>query len=217
MKFLITLLTVLTALPVIGQSYNVQRRDMKLATQQLMEKQLIAGPILANATRLLEDQASSASAEVVVTSFDAQPDVCRNLEILPGSTTADVAAGAIVVEGLDALNQSISESFTFTADQSTKVTGNRAFCSVSRMVIHEQDGAGATFDLGVGSKLGLNKCMDQAGHLVFATVDGAFETTRPTIAANSTNISLNTAIMDTALDGAKDVELFFLQNYQCLF
>ena len=101
---------------------------------------------------LLNDQATSATSttEVLKPSFlnDLDPMIGR-LVITPGGTTTDVAAGDVVVVGKDIEGKAQTESFTFTADQSTPVNGAKTFGEVTSITFHQQDGAGATFDVGL--------------------------------------------------------------------
>lgn len=214
-KWIIALL-----LATVGTAYavplRVERRDMKLASQALLEQRSFSAPVLADVDRILDDQATSASATTSVTSFLAQPDVCRTLSITPGGTTADVAAGDVVVTGFNANGSSFTESFTFTANQTTIVNGSKAFCSVSSILFHQQDGASATFDVGVLDALGLHRCLDAAGHVFFTLFGGAQESTAPTITIDVDEVEKNTVDLDSALDGSTDVEVYFKQNFRCL-
>jgi len=190
-------------------------RNLKLPTQVLIEKQTLTTPVVADPNRILSAQATSSSVTTTVTTFLAQPDVCRGLSITPGGTTADVPAGDIDVTGLNIRGRGITEAFTLTANQSTIENGLKAFCSVSKIVFPIQDGGSATYDFGVLDTLGLKRCMDFAGHLVFTVFDGAFETTRATCVADADEVEKNTCDPDGTLDGAKDVQYFFLQNFRC--
>lgn len=217
MKIMIFALSFLVCLPTaFAINVKVSRQDMKLATQAMLEKQTITAPVVADPNRLLSNQATSASATTSVTSFLANNDVCRNVTVTPGGTTADVPAGDITVTGTNYFGQTITEAITLTANQSTIASGLKAFCSVTSVVFPIQDGAAATYDVGVGDVLGLKRCMDSAGHVVFATLDGAYEGTRPTCVANATAIESNTCDINGTLDGSKDVEIFFVQNWRCL-
>lgn len=217
MKFiLLTTAIMLFSCEVFATSLRVERRDMKLASQQLIEKQTLTTPILADDDRLLVDNASSDSVVTTVTTFLAQPDVCRNITITPGGTTASVPADDVTVTGTNAIGATISEDITLTENGASLVSGTYAFCTVTSIVLPIQDGAGATYDIGVGDVLGLKRCMDVKGHLIFATFDGAYEGTRPTCLADVDEVHKNTCDIDGTLDGAKDVELFFIQNFRCL-
>lgn len=191
-------------------------RELKVVNQAMLQKLSINNAVIADDNRILDDQATSASVITTVTSFLAQPDVCRTLSITPGGTTADVPAGDITVAGTNALGSSITEAFTLTANQTTVASGSKAFCSVSSIVFPIQDGAGATYDVGVLDALGLNRCMDSAGHLVFSIFDGTYEATRATCVADVDEVEKNTCDINGTLDGAKDIEIYFIQNYRCL-
>jgi hypothetical protein len=218
MKFLTILFTLFTLIGSTAFAVNlrVERRDMKLASQQLIEKQTISGPEVADADQYLDDQASSDSVATTVTSFLAQADVCRNVTVTPGGTTASVPAGDVEVTGTNFFGQVITESITIAENGSSLVSGAKAFCTVTQIVIPVQDGAGATYDIGVGDVLGLKRCMDSAGHVVMAVFDGAYEGTRPTCIADADEIEKNTCDINGTLNGAKDVEIFFIQNFRCL-
>lgn len=202
----------------MGQS-SVDRnfRDMKLPTQVMLEKQTFSAPAAAGTDEVLDDSAGNTSAAAAtVTTFVAQPDVARNLVITPGSTTADVADCTVVVSGTDYLDEVISEEFVIPEFMSTAVTGGRAFKSVTSVLFPagcENTPFEATWDIGYGEKLGLKRCMDEVGHAVFSTVDGAYEATRATIAANASIVSANTADFNGTMDGSDDFELFFIQNF----
>lgn len=195
-----------------------QFRDMKLVTQQLIEKQTITNPVVgATADILSGDAGNTSAAAASQTTFLASVDVSRNLAILPGGTTADVAACTIVLTGTDFHNKALTENFVFAANASTATVGVKAFKTVTKIdfpAACEDTPFGATWSIGSGEKLGLKRCLDQAGHVVMTTVAGAFETTRPTMANNATAISGNTADFDGTMDGANDFEIFFYQNFQ---
>lgn len=101
---------------------------------------------------LLDAQATSSSATTVVSKSsllnDMDPMIGR-LVVTPGGTTADVAAGDVVVVGADLEGNAQSESFTFTENQSTAEVGALTFGDVTSITFHQQDGAAATFDVGL--------------------------------------------------------------------
>lgn len=210
----IALTSVAFAIPV-----KRQFQDMKLVSQQLVEKQSIDNPAAAGTADVLSAHAGNTSAAAVtVSSFVAQPDVARNLVITPGSTTADVGTCVVVVNGTDFFGDSLSENFSFNDNASTATTGSKAFKTVSSVVFPascEDSPYGATWSVGYGEKLGLKRCMDQAGHVLMSTVAGAYESTRPTVAANSTQVSQNTADFNGTMNGSNDFEIFFFQNFGC--
>lgn len=221
MRTLLLLTCIATILPT--SSFARVRRmytDTKLPTQQLVEKQSFENVAAADTTLLASaiDGPTSASA-VTVTSFDAQPDVPRNLVITPGGSTGDLAACTIVVTGTNIQNDVITENFAFLADASSAVTGSKAFNTVTSVLFPancEEDTFGTTWDIGTGDKLGVKYCMDAAGHILFSTLNGSKEGTAPTMAVNASAVESNTAVFDGSLNGTNDFELFFFQNFACL-
>lgn len=198
---------------------EVNRRDLKLPSQAMIERQTFTTPIVATTNRIKTTYAGPAStAAHTLTSFTAQPDVPRNITITPTGTTGDVEACVITVSGTNIFGASISETFTFVADASTVQTGNKAFASVTSVAWPancESGGFAATWIIGVGSKLGLKRCMANAGDGVFSVFNGAYETTRGTWAVDADEVEKNTFIPNGTMDGAKDVIAHFIQNFGC--
>lgn len=210
----------LVALTGTVQAAPVRRlyQDVKLPTQQVIEKQTVTAPLLGSTTRLLNGVAGPTSAALTtVTSFSAQPDVPRNLVLTPDGTTNDVAGSTVTISGTDIFNASISEDFVIALHQSTATTGNKAFktvTSVSFPANTESGGFAATWSLGTGSKLGLRRCMAKASDFLQAGLAGTRESTFATIAANASAVSSNTASLNSALNGT-DVQLYYMQNFGC--
>lgn len=202
---------------------RVERRDLKLATQQLLEKETFLRPISQQSNYILSTEATSSSAETDITTFDNQPDVCRALNILPGGTTADVPSGNILIDGADANGNPIQEIFTLSANQSTIEVGTKAFCSVSAVKFPVQDGASATYDVGISNKLGLDRCMDSKHHVIKVIFNGDSTVQADqsvvaggTIVHDATSVAKNLVDPESPLDNGKDVEVFFIQNFRCL-
>jgi len=151
----------------------------------------------------LNDQATSASVTTTATTFLAQPDFPRNVVITPGGTTTDVAAGDYIITGTNIRDEVITETIAIAANASTAQTGNKAFKTLTSILFPVQDGADATFDVGYGVKLGLDRKMS-GNEVLLATVGGVYETTRPTVAASSSAIESNTISTNTAPDGSRD-------------
>ena len=192
-------------------------QDIKLPTQKIIEHQNIDIPMLASTGRLKVEHAGPTSAAAAsITTFIAQPDVPRNLTITPAGTTTDIESCVITVTGTDFHGASLSETFTFAANASSAVTGNKAFKTVSSVAFPancESGGFAATWSVGIEDKLGLKRCLANAGDVVFSTFDGAYETTRGTVAVNASSVASNTFNPNGTLDGAKDVDVYFFQNY----
>jgi hypothetical protein len=218
MKFLIMLFTFFT---IAAQAYVVPTyRDLKPSTQAMLERQDFGLPIAATAANIKSAFAGPTSAATVtLSSFLGQPDVARNLVITPGGTTADVAACVITVNGLNYFGKVMSETFTFTAAQSTAVTGNKAFKSVSSVVWPancEQGGFAASWSIGVGEKIGLKNCLANAGDWFHSQVAGVKEATAATIVNSASAVESNTADFNGTMNGSNRFIAFFVQNFACL-
>jgi hypothetical protein len=179
------------------------------AKQGYVHRQLIPIPVVADPDRVLNDQASSATLVTTVTSFLAQPDVPRNLTITPGGTTASVKAASIVITGKNIRDEVITESILMTENGTDLVAGVKAFKEITSIAIPAQDGSGATFDIGVGDVLGLDRCLD-GNEVLLATLNGVYETTRPTVVADADEVEKNTIDINGTLDGAKNVVAVYM-------
>lgn len=221
------LFVLLVWLPLAFAGYVRQDQPMRPApgSQQVFPEYQYAGssvatPILTSATYIVATTATPHTTGLTVTTFAHQPDVTRNLTVTPAGTTADVTACTVTINGTNHFGKSINETFSISATQSTATVGNKAFRTVTSVVIPAACETGSNNDtawhVGVSSKLGLNRCLDFAGDFGHASFGGVKETTAPTIAANATAVESNTAILNSALDGAHTVRLLYYQNYRCL-
>ena len=193
------------------------------STRGYIRRQVWTNPILADADRLKNDQASSNTVVTTITTFLAQPDFPRNITITPGGTTGSVPAANVVVTGTNIRGEVISENILLTENGSSLVSGAKAFKTVTSIVLPIQDGAGATYDIGVGDVLGLDRKMSEAAVVdVFAagvrettavTVTfSATVTTAVTVTFSATAVESNTINPDTALDGAVDFAAYFIST-----
>lgn len=148
---------------------------------------------------------SSTAAKTVTTDIEKMP-CARNITVKSGGTSADIAAGKVVIVGEDMNGDEISEEFTITENTAATVTGEKAFASVKSITIPQQDGSGATFKIGYGVKLGLPYKL-AGGVIVDAIFDGTVESTKPTLATDADNVSGNTVSLNSSLN-AKEVVVF---------
>lgn len=206
---------------VMASAYVVPTyRDLKPATQVMIERQDFGSPVAASADYSKAAYAGATSAAAVtLSSFTAQPDVPRNIVITPGGTTTDIENCIIVVNGTNYFGKSISENFVFAANASTDTTGAKAFKSLSSVVFPancESGGFAATWSIGIGEKIGLKRCMANAGDWIWSQVGGAYESTRATIANSATAVESNTADFNGTMNGSNAFLGFFIQNFACL-
>lgn len=172
-----------------------------------IRRQKWTDPIAVSATALKALTATSNSAPTTITPT-SQPDFARLISVTPGGTTGDVAAGDYVLTGTDIRGNAITDTLTFAADATTKQVSTKAFKTVV-LTCPPQDGAGATFSIGVEDALGLDRCM-QGNEVILATIDGVHETTRPTVTYHATDISKNTIDPNTALNAARDLVVVYV-------
>ncbi len=191
--------------------------DAKFQNQVMVFKQSVGTPAAGNTGALLTaNDGAIAGSPVTITSGFSQPDVPRNIVVTPDGNTADVAAGNVTIAGKNILGESITEDLAFLANASTATTGSKAFASITSITFPAEDSPfGATWWVGYGEKIGLSRCLDSAGHLLFSTVAGAYEATRATVAVSASAAESNTADFNGTMNGSNSFEAFFIENYRC--
>ncbi len=219
MKTLVVFL--LTTFAIAASAYVVPTyRDIKPASQVMLEKQDFGQPIVATTNYIKTTYAGPTSAAAVTLStFTHQPDVPRNLTITPTGTTGDVESCAIVVTGTNILNKVQTETFTFSANDSSAQTGTKAFKTVTSVTWPancESGSFAATWIIGVSEKLGIKRCMSHAGDFAWSEADGVYSATRPTIAVDASVVGLNTADFAETMDASVRFIGYFIQNFACL-
>lgn len=199
-------------------------QDIKLPTQQMVEKQSWAAPIAARSTFVMNGMAgpTSSAALTISSGFStATMDFARNLILQgSGSTFNAQASCAVVVSGTDYLNHSISETLTIPAGSSSVVTGSKAFYTVASVAFPAGCIAAPNptinYYLGVGVKLGLKRCMADAGGWFHSTTSGTKDVTAATIAADASVVSLNTIQTNSAPNASRNFDAYFMQNFACV-
>jgi len=131
------------------------------------------------------------------------PDVPRNLTITTGGTTADIAAGDVVITGTNVEGKTIVEYFTMADNLNGSVTGNKAFKTVTEIRFPAADNTGATISVGTGAKLGLNHRLIPNRSSIVIVQDTAIDGTNPTIqAAPSASTVHGTAVEENTVTPA---------------
>lgn len=120
-------------------------------------------PAVAATDNILDGVDATDSAQVYTT-FDAQPDVPRALQVV-GSAGAD---HVVTITGLDAYGEVIVEQLTLNED--TPVLGKKAFASITQVDV-AAGAASDTMDLGTQDLIGLPFRIDK-GDFVMAFFDG---------------------------------------------
>lgn len=213
--FFLTLIAV-AVIPTANAAGPWQRMpsNIKLPSQQVIEAQLWVNPAAASSTYYKSGGALTNGSATTFTGLTA-PDYARNVVLTPGGTTANIGAGTAVVTGTAINGKVISENFTISAAQSSASTGSKAFATITSVQFPAATGSGATLSIGTGTKLGLKRCVADAGNYGWSSFGGAYDSTRGTLAADAANMEGNTFISNSSLDGAHNVQLFYVQNYAC--
>jgi hypothetical protein len=130
-----------------------------------------------------------------------QPDVPRVISATAGGTGGDIAAVSVIVHGTDTEGAVISETLpAFTVNTAGTKTGVKSFVSVTSFTVPGMDGSGATVSLGTGPSLGLPVRLSR-NSVMGAFLDGIKEATAPTVVFDATNISGNTVLLSSTLNG----------------
>jgi hypothetical protein len=160
--------------------------------------------------------AATAVAGRTITSGITNPDVPRNLTITTGGTTADIAAGDVVITGTNIEGKTISESFTMADNQTGTITGNKAFKTVSSIVFPAADNTSATIAVGTGAKLGLNHRLMPNKSTIVVFQDTAIDGSNPTVQAAPTAstvdgnvVESNTVTPATSPDGSTFLTILY--------
>jgi hypothetical protein len=219
MRFLVMITMLCFSITSEAQSVRRLFQDVKLPTQGVVEQQSFTNLLAATTNTVLNGSAGSTSAAIAtVTTFAAQPDSPRNLRILPGGTTTDVEACDIVVAGTNIFDRAITETFSFLANASTETVGAEAFKTVTSVTFPancESGSFAATWSIGLGEKIGLKRCMAEAGAFVQSSLNGAKEATAATVVADADEVEKNTVDFNGAMNGTNDHKAYFIQNYGC--
>lgn len=217
MKKFLTFLTLITVF-VATMAHAAIRpfyQDVKLPTQAMLEHFSVANPAAASATLLKNAGAANNGSSTTFSTFSAQPDFARNIVITPAGTTANVGAGTAVVTGTNTFGKTITENFTISATQSTATTGSKAFKTVTSVLFPATTGAGVTVNIGTGTKLGMPRCLNDAGDYAWSKYGGAYESTRGTMAVSASAIESNTFVPNGSMDGAHNIDVYYVQNFRC--
>jgi hypothetical protein len=221
MKLLGLLTLVIAFLGSMAQAVplKVIYQDIKLPTQRVLERNQFTAPIASSTTYIVASAAGATSAAVATLStFTHQPDVARNLEITPATNVANVGSCTLTVTGTDINGHALSEDFAFSAGSGTKQVGNKAFKTVTLLswaASCEASTYNVTWAVGVGNKLGLKRCMDNAGDFFHSITNGTKDTSLATIASNRTVVGSNTIQFNSAPDASKIFVVYYVQNYLC--
>jgi hypothetical protein len=174
-----------------------------------LRRQKWTDAVATSATRLKTAQATSASTTTAVTSFTLQPDFARKIRVTPGGTTADVPTGDVTIVGTNIRDEALTDTVTFAANDTGAQDTTKAFKTVTSVTFPIQDGASATYGIGVSDALGLDRCMSEAA-VIDVYANGVRETTAATVTYDSSDVSKNTVDPNTALNASIDFVAIFV-------
>ena len=156
---------------------------------------------IAAADATAEPAGTTVTATPASDKFVAQPPCARNLTVTVAATTAGhVKAAAIVVTGKNLAGETITESFTPTADTPDTLVGAKAFASVTSVAVPAQDGDSVTVDVGFGQLIGLPYKLDK--QRVILTLNDGVVDTAPTLTISASALESNTVDFNGSLDGS---------------
>lgn len=136
------------------------------------------------------------------------PDFPRKLTVT-GTKAGGSLTGNVVITGTNIRGEAISETIAITAD--TEVEGTKAFKTVTNIRVPVRATSGDTVKVGISDALGLDRCME-GNEVIMATVDGVYETTRPTVTFDADEVEKNTLNPNTALDANVDVAVSYIST-----
>lgn len=137
-----------------------------------------------------------------ITTFLEQPTCAKNITV---KGTAANMAGTVTVNGRDINGNDISEDFTLSGTSS--LTGNKAFASVSSIILPAKTTAGDTVDVGWGVKLGLPVCLAQ--NTVIKALRDTSTADTGTVAVSESAVESNTYAAGAT---AKSLDIWLLIN-----
>lgn len=165
-----------------------------------LRRQIWTDPVAVDADRILNDQALDGS---TVTTFLAQPDFARIITAVASGATTD----NLVINGTNIRGETITE--TVALNGTTPVASTKAFKTITSIVVPTV--GATTIDVGVSDAMGLDRCMN-GNEVILATLDGVYETTRPTVTFHASDVSKNTVDPNTALNAAKDLAVVYVST-----
>lgn len=130
-------------------------------------------------------------------------DYPRTVDVTVSGTAANIDVGTATITGTNSLDETITDTYSFTENTAGTLAGTKAFKTISTLAVHQQDGANVHVSVGLGNDFGM-PMTNLTNGVVFADVDGTRESTPPTVAVSGTAIESNTIAFNTAPNGTKD-------------
>jgi len=177
----------------------IQGGTIEPGVESVVYSMSLGSPAVSSTTAIHAAVADNGAQQVVTTAI-TNPDVPRNITATSGGTAANITAVQVIVAGTDHAGIAITETLpAFTATSATTVSGSKAFKTVTSITI-PANGTGVTTAIGSGTKVGLSRRLSR-DTVLNAYLNGVREGTRPTVAFDATNMSGNTVILNSTLNG----------------
>lgn len=146
---------------------------------------------------------------LVITKFAKQPDWPRNIVVVVAATTAGhVAAGNIVVKGLNFAGEEITETHAVTVDTPGTFTGSVAFKEVTSLTVPVQDGDSVTVDVGWGKVFGIPYLLEADEQVIVKLFNKSVDS--GTVTPDAADIEKNVIALNGTPDGLKDIDLYII-------
>lgn len=192
---------------------TIRYRDLLSISKGYTEtrKKVAAG----SAASVLAATATVAAGTTITTGI-TNPDVPRALSITTGGTTANIAAGNVVITGTNVEGKTITESFTMADNLNGSVNGTKAFKTVTSVVFPAADGTSATISVGTQNVLGVNHRLVPGKTSIVVIQDGDINGSEATLQAavsgstiDAEEIENNTVTPATTPDGTKFLTILY--------
>ena len=172
----------------------------------------IPGPVAADSDGMIDGAQCTTDEEaqpLVITEFATQPDWPRNIVVTLAATTADdVAAGDIVVKGINFAGEEITETHSVTADTTGTFTGSIAFKEVTSVTVPVQGGDSVTIDVGWGKVFGIPYKLEADEQVILKLFNKSADS--GTVTCDAEDIEKNVIALNGNPDGQKDIDLYIV-------
>lgn len=172
----------------------------------------IPKPVAADSDGMVDGVECTTGAEadpLVITTFTTQPDWPRNIVVVvAATTTGHIAAGDIVVKGINFADEEITETHTVTADTAGTFTGTVAFKEVTSVTVPVQDGDSVTVDVGWGKVFGIPYLLEADEQVILKLFNKSTDSGKVT--PDASDIEKNVIALNGTPDGLKDIDLYVI-------
>lgn len=191
--------------PAMGQQMQTGVEGVEVDHAFIAHFQVAAASAEAGSATGIHAAITQTAAAQTITTGITQPKVPKNITI-KGNAAGN--AGDVVINGTDYAGAALSETLALNA--ATEVLGTKAFKTVTSIVVPAETHVGTdTVSIGFGEKLGLPFKLTH-NTVIKTLLDNAVEATAPTVTVSATVLASNTADLNTALNGAKIVDIYLM-------